>query len=60
MSRDQSHNIDRAETKAAKAAEQQAKAAVIWGEIEADRRAVDDRTERLRALRLARASDGRD
>ncbi|GEP09679.1 hypothetical protein [Methylobacterium gnaphalii] len=60
MSRDQSHVIDRAETKAAKAAEQQARASAIWEEIEADRRALDDRTERLRALRLARQSDGRD
>jgi hypothetical protein len=58
MSRDQSHDIDRAETKAAKAAEQQARAAAVWNEIEAGRRALDERTARLRALRLARDADG--
>jgi hypothetical protein len=60
MSRDPSHVVDRAETKAAKAAEQQARASAIWEEIEADRQAFDDRTERLRALRLARQAGARD
>ncbi len=60
MSRDPSHVIDRAETKAAKAAEQQAKASAIWDAIEADRRALDDRTQKLRALRLARDAQDND
>lgn len=29
----------------------------VWEEIEEERRAVDERTERLRAIRLAREND---
>ncbi len=46
--------MDRAETRAAKEAQRQQDAAAVWAEVEAERQAVDERTERLRAARLAR------
>lgn len=45
--------VDRAETRAAKEAQRQQDAAIVWAEVEAERKAVDERTERLRAARLA-------
>lgn len=52
--------IGRAETRAAKEAQRQQEAATVWAEIEAQRQAVDDRTERLRAARLARQAQQND
>lgn len=49
--------VDRAETRAAKEAQRQQDAATVWAEVEADRQAVEARTERLRAARLAREAD---
>lgn len=49
-----SATIGRAETKAAKQAEREQAAAIVWAEVEAERQAVDRRTARLRAERLAR------
>ncbi|WP_336490495.1 hypothetical protein [Methylobacterium nigriterrae] len=46
--------IGRAATKAARDAERSQMAAAVWAEVEAERKAVDERTARLRALRLAR------
>lgn len=46
--------IGRAETKAAKEAQRQQEAAIVWAEVAAERQAVEARTERLRAARLAR------
>ncbi len=49
--------MDRAETRAAKEAQRQQDAATVWAEVEADRRAIEMRTERLRAARLARDAE---
>lgn len=46
--------IGRAETRAAKEAQRQQEAAVVWAEIEEERQAIEERTVRLRAARLAR------
>lgn len=46
--------IGRAETKAAKEAQRQQEAAVVWAQVEKERQAVEERTERLRSARLAR------
>lgn len=51
-----SHVQDRRETKAAKAAEKQEDATAVWASVEAERRAVEDKTARLRAMRLAKAA----
>jgi hypothetical protein len=53
LDRQDSGAIGRAETKAAREAERSEAAAVVWAELERQRE-VDDRTARLRALRLAR------
>ncbi|MBA9063873.1 hypothetical protein GGQ91_003274 [Methylobacterium fujisawaense] len=54
MSENSSHVQGFRETKAAKAAERYDRANEVWAEVEADRRAIDERTARLRAMRLAR------
>jgi hypothetical protein len=54
LDRQDSGAIGRAETKAAREAERSEAAAVVWADLERERREVDDRTARLRALRLAR------
>lgn len=54
MHRRDSGAIGRAETKAAKDAERQRSAAVVWAEVDAAERERDERTTRLRAARLAR------
>ncbi|GEP08002.1 hypothetical protein [Methylobacterium oxalidis] len=48
-----SHVVDRAETRAARTADRQRVAQEVWAEIEEQQRARDDKTERLRAMRLA-------
>jgi hypothetical protein len=58
MSENPSHVQGYRETKAAKAAERYNQANEVWAEVEADRKAVDDRTAKLRAMRLARESEG--
>ena len=60
LDRQDSGAIGRAETKAARQAERSEAAAVVWAELEQQRREVDDRTARLRALRLARDAAGAD
>lgn len=60
MDRRDSGAIGRAETKAAREADRQQAAAVVWAEVEAERRALDERTARLRAQRLARQADLQD
>lgn len=51
--------IGRAETRAAKEAQRQQEAAVVWAEVEEERQAVEERTARLRAARLAREAQQR-
>lgn len=58
MSENPSHVQGYRETKAAKAAERYDRANEVWTEVEAERRAVDERTATLRALRLARERAG--
>lgn len=57
MSENPSHIQDRRETKAAKVAERREEAEAVWAEVEAERRAMDERTAKLRALRLAQAGE---
>lgn len=57
MSENPSHVQGYRETKTAKAAERYDQANEVWAEVEADRRAVDERTAKLRAMRLARESE---
>ena len=51
--------IGRAETRAAKEAQRQQEAAVVWAEVEEERQAVEERTARVRAARLAREAQQR-
>jgi hypothetical protein len=48
-----SHLRDRAETKAARAADRERNAQEVWAQVEAEQRAREEKTERLKALRLA-------
>jgi len=48
-----SHVRDRVETKSAKAADRERNVQEVWVEVEAQRRAREEKTERLKALRLA-------
>ena len=57
MADEPSHIRDRAETKAAKQAEKREKAAEVWAEVNAGQKAVEDRTARLRAARLANEAE---
>lgn len=54
MSENPSHVQGYRESKAAKAAERHDQANEVWAEVEAERRAVDERTAKLLAMRLAR------
>ena len=54
MSESPSHVQGYRETKAAKASERYTQANEVWAEVEAERQAVDEKTAKLRALRLAR------
>lgn len=54
MSENPSHVQGYRETKAARAAERHDQANAVWAEVEAERRDVEERTSKLRALRLAR------
>ncbi|MBP1179948.1 hypothetical protein JOE48_001912 [Methylobacterium sp. PvR107] len=49
-----SHVVGHRETMRAKKAAQQENADRVWTQVEAERRALDERTAKLRALRLAR------
>ncbi|MBN4094777.1 MULTISPECIES: hypothetical protein [Methylobacterium] len=53
MSENPSHVQGYRETKAAKAAERHNQANEVWAEVEAERQAFDERTAKLRAMRLA-------
>ena len=46
------------ETMAARKEAQQENADRVWTQLEAERRAVDERTAKLRAMRLAREHNG--
>jgi hypothetical protein len=48
-----SHLRDRAETKTAKAADRERNAKEVWTQVEAEQRAREEKTKRLKALRLA-------
>jgi hypothetical protein len=52
-----SHIQGHRETMAAREAARQENARRVWAQVEADRRAVDERTEKLRAMRLARTNE---
>jgi hypothetical protein len=54
MSENPSHVQGYRETNAAEAAERYNQANEVWAEVEAERRSVDERTAKLRAMRLAR------
>ncbi|POR40516.1 hypothetical protein [Methylobacterium sp. V23] len=54
MAEKQGHSADRSETKATKGAERERAAQEAWAEIHDASRAHDERTERLKAARLAR------
>lgn len=58
MSENPSHVQGFRETKAAKAAERYDLANEVWAEVEAERRAINDRIGKLRAMRLARENAG--
>ena len=49
---------DRAETRAAKQQERNIAGAAAWADHEAEQNAIEVRTQRLRALRLAREAAG--
>ncbi|MGU3536271.1 hypothetical protein [Methylobacterium sp. A54F] len=49
---------DRAETRAAKQQERAVAGAAAWADHEAEQRAVEERTQRLKAERLAREAAG--
>lgn len=53
-----SHVRDRIETRKAKTDERRGNAAEVWAKVGAERQAVDERTARLRAARLAKESEG--
>ena len=52
-----SHIQGHRETVLARKAAQQESAERVWTQVEAERRAVDERTAKLRAMRLARESE---
>ncbi|QEE41542.1 MULTISPECIES: hypothetical protein [unclassified Methylobacterium] len=58
MSENPSHVQGYRETKAARAAERHDQANAVWAEVEAERRGVEERTAKLRAMRLARDNAG--
>lgn len=52
-----SHIVDRNETKAAKSAERERVAHAAWTDVHNASKAQDEKTERLKAARLARLSE---
>jgi hypothetical protein len=58
MTQDKSGSQDRAETRAAKAAERADTAGQAWEEVRVRETARDDQIVRLKAERLARDADG--
>ena len=58
MSENPSHVQGYRETKAARAAEMHDRANQVWAEVQRERQAVDERTTKLRAMRLARDNVG--
>lgn len=52
-----SHIQGHRETVQAREAARQENAQRVWAEVEAERRAVDEQTSRLRAMRLARVNN---
>jgi hypothetical protein len=52
-----SHIIDRNETKAAKSAERERVAQSAWADVHDASKAQDEKTERLKAARLARLAE---
>lgn len=52
-----SHVLDRIETKAAKGAERERVAQEAWADVSDVSRALDEKTERLKAARLARLAE---
>jgi hypothetical protein len=58
MSELPSYIVGHRETLQARKAAQQEGAERVWTQVEAERRAVDERTAKLRAMRLARKSAG--
>ncbi|SFM23958.1 hypothetical protein [Methylobacterium pseudosasicola] len=58
MSENPSHVEGYRETKAARAAERHDQASAVWDEVEAERREIEERTAKLRAIKLARESAG--
>lgn len=52
-----SHIQGHRETMQARKAAQQESAERVWTQVEAERRAIDERTAKLRAMRLARESE---
>ncbi|MDF2599151.1 MAG: hypothetical protein K0Q54_1974 [Methylobacterium brachiatum] len=58
MSDNLSHVQGYRETRAARAAERYDQANEVWRQVKAERRAIDDETAKLRAMRLARESVG--
>ena len=57
MSENPSHIQGHRETMQARKAAQQESADRVWTQVEAERQAVDERTAKLRAMRLARESE---
>lgn len=55
-----SHVVDRIETKAAKVAERDRVAHQAWSELHESIQARDEKTERLKALRLAKQLERRE
>jgi len=56
MSENPSHIQGYRETKAARVAERHDQASAVWAEVEAERRNIEMRTAKLRAMRLAKSS----
>lgn len=52
-----SHVRDRAETKATRTADLERNAQEVWAQVEAEQRAREEKTKRLRALRLAQETE---
>ncbi|MFB0492627.1 hypothetical protein ABIE45_005213 [Methylobacterium sp. OAE515] len=59
MSELPSHVVGHRETMRARKEAQQKNADRVWTQVEAERRAVDERTAKLRAMRLARENGER-
>jgi hypothetical protein len=60
MSEKPSHVVDRIETKAAKSAERERVAHSAWADVHDASKARDEKTERLKAQRLAQQAEQKD